>query len=105
VISDFDARFMAGRWCIDTAAGTEAPGRIEATDSFYRMHNANVHRGVHTLSQEATDAYEAGRQSLAEFINAGSAREVISPAARPSRSTWWRRVLCVPGWAPEMKLS
>ena len=62
----------------DTAASSQRPlAVIEATDRFYRLHNANVHRGVHTLSQEATDDYEAGRQALAEFINAPSAREVI----------------------------
>jgi len=49
----------------DTAASAQRPlAVIEATDRFYRMHNANVHRGVHTLSQEATDEYEAGRQAL-----------------------------------------
>ncbi len=62
----------------DTAASAQRPlAVIEATDRFYRMHNANVHRGVHTLSQEATDEYEAGRQALVEFIHAASAREVI----------------------------
>jgi len=63
---------------LDTAASAQRPlAVIEATDRFYRMHNANVHRGVHTLSQEATDAYEAARQALVGFINAGSAKEVI----------------------------
>ncbi|MFC1797324.1 cysteine desulfurase [Pseudomonadota bacterium] len=62
----------------DTAASAQRPlAVIEATDRFYRRHNANVHRGVHTLSQEATDLYEAARRALAEFINAGSDREVI----------------------------
>ena len=62
----------------DTAASAQRPlAVIEATDQFYRMHNANVHRGVHLLSQEATDAYEAARQALAGFINAASAKEVI----------------------------
>ncbi len=62
----------------DTAASAQRPlAVIEATDRFYRWHNANVHRGVHTLSQEATDEYEAGRQALVEFIHAASAREVI----------------------------
>jgi len=62
----------------DTAASAQRPlAVIEAIDRFYRAHNANVHRGVHTLSQEATDAYEGGRQSVVEFINAGSEREVI----------------------------
>jgi cysteine desulfurase/selenocysteine lyase len=62
----------------DTAASAQRPlAVIEATDRFYRLHNANVHRGVHLLSQEATDLYEAARRSLARFINAGSEREVI----------------------------
>jgi len=62
----------------DTAASAQRPlDVIEATDRFYRLHNANVHRGVHTLSQEATDAYEGGRQALVGFINAGSEREVV----------------------------
>jgi cysteine desulfurase/selenocysteine lyase len=62
----------------DTAASAQRPlAVIEAVDNFYREHNANVHRGVHTLSQEATDLYEGGRQKLVEFINAHSRREVI----------------------------
>ena len=62
----------------DTAASAQRPlAVIEATDRFYRMHNANVHRGVHTLSQEATDLYEGARDQLAGFINAQSRREVI----------------------------
>jgi cysteine desulfurase/selenocysteine lyase len=62
----------------DTAASAQRPRAvIEATDSFYREHNSNVHRGVHTLSQEATELYEGGRKRLAQFINAPSWREVI----------------------------
>ncbi|MBT8057852.1 MAG: cysteine desulfurase [Xanthomonadales bacterium] len=62
----------------DTAATAQRPlAVIEATDRFYRRHNANVHRGVHTLSQEATDLYEGARRTLASFINARSEREVI----------------------------
>jgi cysteine desulfurase/selenocysteine lyase len=62
----------------DTAASAQRPlAVIEAIDNFYRLHNANVHRGVHQLSQEATDLYEAARRSLARFINARSEREVI----------------------------
>ncbi len=63
---------------LDTAASAQRPlAVIEATESFYRLHNANVHRGVHLLSQEATDAFEAARHALVGFINAGSGREVI----------------------------
>ena len=62
----------------DTAASAQRPlAVIEAVDRFYRLHNANVHRGVHQLSQEATDLYEAARHGLARFINASSEREVI----------------------------
>jgi cysteine desulfurase/selenocysteine lyase len=63
---------------LDTAASAQRPAAVvEAVDSFYLRHNANVHRGVHTLSQEATDLYEAGRSKLARFINAGSEREIV----------------------------
>jgi len=63
---------------LDTAASAQRPlAVIEATDRFYREHNANVHRGVHTLSQEATDLYEEARRALARHLNAQSEREVI----------------------------
>jgi cysteine desulfurase/selenocysteine lyase len=63
---------------LDTAASAQRPlAVIEATDRFYRRHNANVHRGVHTLSQEATDLYEAARRRLAGHINAASEREIV----------------------------
>jgi len=62
----------------DSAASSQRPAAvIDAVDDFYRHHNANVHRGVHTLSQEATELYEAGRRKLAAYINAASEREVI----------------------------
>jgi cysteine desulfurase/selenocysteine lyase len=62
----------------DTAASAQRPlAVIEAVNQFYRRNNANVHRGVHLLSQEATDAYEGARKGLARFINAASDREVI----------------------------
>ena len=62
----------------DTAASAQRPlAVIEATDRFYRQFNANVHRGVHTLSQEATDLYEQGRRNVAGYINAPSEREVV----------------------------
>jgi cysteine desulfurase/selenocysteine lyase len=62
----------------DTAASAQRPlAVIEATDRFYRRFNANVHRGVHTLSQAATDLYEASRRKVAGYINAPSEREVV----------------------------
>jgi cysteine desulfurase / selenocysteine lyase len=50
---------------------------IQAVDDFYRQHNANVARAVHTLGEEATSAYEATRDKLARFINAPSRDEII----------------------------
>jgi cysteine desulfurase/selenocysteine lyase len=63
---------------LDTAASAQRPlAVIEAVSNFYREHNANVHRGVHTLSQEATELYESTRRGLARYINAYSEREII----------------------------
>ena len=63
---------------LDNAAATQRPQAvIDAICNFYMWNNANVHRGVHTLSQRATDDFEAGRESVRRFINAPDAREVI----------------------------
>ena len=62
---------------LDSAASAQKPERVlSAVDRFYRNHYANVHRGAHTLSAEATDAYEAARARVARFINAPSERSV-----------------------------
>jgi len=63
---------------LDSTATTQKPIQvIQAMDEYYRSYNANVHRGVHTLAEEATAAYEGARQRVAEFIHAQSAREII----------------------------
>lgn len=63
---------------LDNAASSQKPTRvIEAMDRFYRELNANVHRGVHYLSEEATRQYEAARARVARFIHAASEKEVI----------------------------
>jgi cysteine desulfurase / selenocysteine lyase len=63
---------------LDNAATTQKPlAVIEAIDGYYRNDNSNVHRGVHTLSQRATDAYEGARATIAEYIGAKSTTEVI----------------------------
>ncbi|OGT81986.1 MAG: cysteine sulfinate desulfinase [Gammaproteobacteria bacterium RIFCSPLOWO2_02_FULL_52_10] len=63
---------------LDNAATTQKPVQvIEAIDHYYRHYNANIHRGVHTLSAEATAAYEAARQKVRDFLNAGSDKEII----------------------------
>ena len=62
----------------DTAASAQRPlAVIDAVESFYRNHNANIHRGVHLLSQEATDDHEQARRKVAGFINAPSDQEVV----------------------------
>lgn len=62
----------------DNAATTQKPNAvIDRLVRFYREENANIHRGVHVLSQEATAAYEAARETVARFIGAPAAREVI----------------------------
>ena len=63
---------------LDSTATTQKPTQvIQAMDDYYRSYNSNVHRGVHTLAEEATAAYEAARQRAADFIHAPSAREII----------------------------
>lgn len=63
---------------LDNAATTQKPEAvIDAEADFYRNANANIHRGVHTLSQRATDAYEATRHKVRSFINAGTDAEII----------------------------
>ncbi|MDP9173379.1 MAG: SufS family cysteine desulfurase [Planctomycetota bacterium] len=62
----------------DNAATTQKPlAVIEAIDSYYRTENANIHRGVHTLSQQATADYEKAREKITRFINAAETREII----------------------------
>jgi len=63
---------------LDSTATSQKPlAVIEAMDNFYRRSNANIHRGVHTLAEEATALYEGAREKIAKFINAASARQVI----------------------------
>ncbi len=63
---------------LDNAATTQCPDAvIDAMSDFYRCCNANVHRGVHTLSQEATEAYEGARAKVAHFLNADAKASII----------------------------
>ena len=62
---------------LDSGATSQKPNSvIEAESNFYRMHNAAVHRGAHQLAEEATDAYEGARATVAKFLN-GSVDEII----------------------------
>ena len=63
---------------LDNAATGQKPQSVlDALVNYYATENSNVHRGVHTLSQRATDAYEGAREKTREFINAGADREII----------------------------
>jgi cysteine desulfurase / selenocysteine lyase len=63
---------------LDNGASAQRPNTvIDAVDDYERHHHANIHRGVHTLSQEATALYESARDRLVRFINARSGHEVI----------------------------
>ena len=63
---------------LDNAATTQKPKSvIDALSTYYSTMNANIHRGLHTLAEEATAAYEDVRKQVATFINAGSHREVV----------------------------
>src|SRR6516165_12358346 len=62
----------------DSAATSQKPRAvIEALRNFYERDNANVHRGLHTLSSRATEAYENARQRVAGYIGAANANEII----------------------------
>jgi cysteine desulfurase / selenocysteine lyase len=84
---------------LDNAATSQKPRSvIQALVDYYENYNSNVHRGVHQLSQEATDAYEAVRAQTARFINAPHEEEVIftrntTESINLVSYAWARRVL------------
>lgn len=62
----------------DSAASSQKPRQvIEVMDAYYRYTHANVHRGVYSLSESATELFEVAREKVRKFINAGSRREII----------------------------
>ena len=63
---------------LDNAATTQKPLVVlDALDRYYREYNSNVHRGVHRLSQEATQAFEAARVTVQRFLGAAASREIV----------------------------
>ncbi len=63
---------------LDSTATSQKPKQVvDAIADFYLHHNANIHRGIHTLAEEATAAYEEARAKVAKFIGAASPREII----------------------------
>ncbi|MEB3231904.1 MAG: SufS family cysteine desulfurase [Leptolyngbyaceae bacterium] len=63
---------------LDNAATSQKPAAVlDALEQYYRYDNSNVHRGVHTLSARATDAYEGARDKVAAFVNATHREEIV----------------------------
>jgi cysteine desulfurase / selenocysteine lyase len=63
---------------LDNAATSQKPHAVIHTlEHYYSHYNSNVHRGAHTLSGEATDAYEGAREKIARFVNAASPNEIV----------------------------
>jgi cysteine desulfurase/selenocysteine lyase len=63
---------------LDSAASSQKPSVvIDAVDRYYREYNANVHRGIYTIGEKATAAYEAARATVARFINAPDSHEIV----------------------------
>lgn len=74
---------------LDNAATTQKPIQVlQALENYYKTDNANVHRGVHTLAERATVAYEAVRQKVAEFIHAQSTKEILFTRGTTTSLNW-----------------
>ena len=62
----------------DNAATSQTPiGVIESISDYYKKYNANIHRGVHSVSEEATEAYESSRKKIQKHFNANFSEEII----------------------------
>lgn len=71
---------------LDSAATSQKPIQVlETLRNYYEKDNANVHRGAHTLSVRATEAYEGARDKVARFINAASRQEIVYCAINQRR--------------------
>ncbi|MGB1251430.1 MAG: aminotransferase class V-fold PLP-dependent enzyme [Candidatus Promineifilaceae bacterium] len=86
---------------LDSAASSQKPlAVIEAMNTYYREYNANVHRGIHRLSEDATAAYEGARARIATFINATSEETIFVRNATEAFNLvayTWARVNLKPG--------
>src|SRR4051812_49703166 len=75
---------------LDNAATSQKPQQVlDAMRDYYEQHNANVHRGIHTLAEEATALYEGARDKVTAFVNAADRREVVftkNSSERPNSS-------------------
>ncbi|HFU3941940.1 TPA: cysteine desulfurase [Streptococcus suis] len=74
---------------LDNAATTQKPQQVlDVLADYYQEDNANVHRGVHTLSERATARYEAARQKVADFIQAKSSKEILFTRGTTTSLNW-----------------
>ena len=74
---------------LDNAATTQKPLKVlAAIKDYYENDNANVHRGVHTLAERATEKYEATREKVRQFINAKSTKEVLFTRGTTTSINW-----------------
>mgnify|MGYP000048567654 FL=1 len=74
---------------LDNAATTQKPQVVlDTLMAYYREDNANVHRGVHTLAERATAAYEASREKIRQFINAKSTKEILFTRGTTTGLNW-----------------
>lgn len=77
---------------LDNAATTQKPRQVlRAITDYYENDNANVHRGVHTLAERATAAYEAARERVRSFIHAASTKEVLFTRGTTTGLNWVAR--------------
>ena len=90
---------------LDSAASAQQPTVvIEAIANYERHDHANVHRGVHTLSHRATDAYEGARETLRRFINAASTSEVVLTSGTTESINLVAQSFCRPKLGPGDKV-
>ena len=90
---------------LDSAASAQLPAFVIDTIARYERHDhANVHRGVHTLSHRATDAYEGARETLRAFINAASTHEVVFTSGTTESINLVAQSLCRPKLGPADKV-
>ncbi|MGO0077119.1 cysteine desulfurase [Streptococcus suis] len=74
---------------LDNAATTQKPQQVlDVLADYYQKDNANVHRGVHTLSERATARYEGARQKVADFIHAKSSKEILFTRGTTTSLNW-----------------
>ncbi|HCE12526.1 MAG TPA: cysteine desulfurase, partial [Enterococcus sp.] len=77
---------------LDNAATTQKPEAVlDAVAAYYHQDNANVHRGVHTLAERATQSYEAAREKVRQFIHAKETAEILFTRGTTTGLNWVSR--------------